>query len=120
MQRSWVVVHLVGLAGLLAGAVALALNVLALRAARGSPSWRQRRRRLIGASLAGLAVFPFTFLFAVEAHTIEGSVLYYGWPFFALTTDMFAPPLFPAALVADLAFWVLAPQLLVLYQDRRR
>jgi hypothetical protein len=114
------VAHIIGVIGIWAGFAALALNVTAIRAAPTVRDSRQRRIRAICASVLGVAVCPLTLLITVEvvSNHSPGSVLYYGWPFMVATTDMYAGPAAPELIVNYVAFWILAPQILIYVYER--
>ena len=108
--------YVVGLIGIGAGLAAVIANLKAIRADRSSRDSRQPRP-LILASALGLVVCLLTFAIAIEASTIEGPILNYGWPFVVATTDRYAGDM-RAWIVPSLAFWLLAPQIGV-YVHRR-
>ena len=110
--------YMIGVIGIWAGLGALALNGIGMRPAYTSRDSRKRRFLAICASVLGLAICPVTFVIGVQGFTVEGPVFNYGWPFVVATTDRFAGPLGPEWIVGDVAFWLLAPQILVYVYER--
>jgi hypothetical protein len=99
--------HLLGLIGIGVGIPALIANLKRFRANTASHEARRLRLLAIFASLLGLVVFALTCFVAVEAPTVEGPILNYGWPFIVATTDRYGADNY---LWLGVAFWVLVPQ----------
>jgi hypothetical protein len=110
--------YMIGEIGIWGGLVTLALNVATMTAAPRSPDLPKRRFVAIWASVVGLVVCLITFVVGIPGATMEGAVLDYGWPFFIATTDRFQPPIGSEWIVGDVAFWLLAPQILVYLYTR--
>ena len=110
--------YFVGLIGIGAGLAALIANIKAINVDPASNISRKRRVLAIAASIVGLAVCPLTFAIPVDAFTVEGPVVNYGWPFVVATTDRYAGYLGREWYIASLAFWVLAPQIVVYVYHR--
>ena len=118
------VLALVGLAGLVAGVLALRSIARTSRLAQASPHWRTLRLGgvVLGVVL-GVASWPLTFWMGYPVATPEGPGRVVGLPFFAAFFDSagrdYVGPLTFISCTANSVFWFMVPQLLIAISGKR-
>jgi hypothetical protein len=90
------------------------------------PSQRSGKRSVaLWASVIGCVICPFTLFIPVERWVSGGREIdvlnvYYGWPFFMASAHPVEAPTSLGGILANVAFWLLAPQALVLLYEHNR